>query len=189
MPQVDLVDLNQAYHTLEQAGREQMLKEGVASQQIEFFRTADMRYLGQGYELAVTVPGGELGPSQLETVKKRFHTNHQQAYGYANWDDVTEFVTLRVVAIGQLSKPTFHAQEPGPDATTNPKGAQKGERSVYLKGDWVQALIFERSRLRAGDRVLGPAVIEQLDSTTVISPRQQATVDRHLNLVVERVDG
>jgi N-methylhydantoinase A len=184
--QVDLGDLNNAFGRMEQAGLEQMAREGVDSEKVLFFRTADMRYMGQGYELEVSVPGGKMDSSHLATVNQRFHESHQRAYGYANWEEETELVTLRVVAIGQLRKPELGVGEPDPTATVNPESARKGERPVYFAGGWVQTPIYERSRLRVGDRVLGPSIIEQFDSTTVMLSGQQATVDTQFNLVIEK---
>ena len=189
MNQVDPNDLTKTYLALEDAGREQMINEGVASEQIVFFRTADMRYMGQGYELSIAVPGQELAEPQLEALNELFHSSHNQAYGYANREGITEFVSLRVVTIGEIPKPTFHPSDSAVKSIINPKTAQKSDRPIYFKGEWIQASIYERSRLRSGNVVLGPAVIEQLDSTTLVLPRQQATVDPYLNLVVESVSG
>ena len=113
-------DLNQAYLALEESSREQMVREGVRLEQIVLIRIADIRYVGQGYELEVPVPGGELGPAELQVLNERFHASHTQVYGYANRQDATEFVNLRVVAIGQMPKPTFQAAETRPAAEINP---------------------------------------------------------------------
>jgi len=181
-----LRDLNQAFRELEESGREQMLREGVRPEEIVLTRTADIRYVGQGYELEVPVPGGEMGASELQLLNDRFHANHTQVYGYANRQDATEFVNLRVVAIGEMPKPSFQAAETGAAPKINPPYACKGRRPVYF-GEWASVSIYERSRLCPGDKILGPAIVEQLDSTTVVSPRQQASVDPYLNLLIEKL--
>ena len=186
IPALDLTELNRAYAALEAEGIAQMLAEGVSEADVLLTRSADMRYFGQGYELEAAVPGGELGAGQLRNVCARFAAAHRREYGYIKEEnDVMELVNLRVAAVGRLPKPEFQPESPSPRAKANPDRARKPTRPVYFSGRFTPTPIYERSLLEVGDTVQGPAVIEQVDSTTLLLPGQRALVDPYANLVVE----
>jgi N-methylhydantoinase A len=163
----------------------QMLAEGAGQTDVVLARTADVRYFGQGYELEISVPGGKLGAEELRLVCASFGEAHRRQYGYVKEaNEAIELVNLRVTAVGLLPKPRFHPQPDSPVAAVNPDRACKGRRAVYFRGDFVDTPIFERSQLQVSDSVAGPAIIEQLDSTTVLPPGLQASVDPYSNLVI-----
>ena len=136
-----------------------------------------MRYLGQSYEL--TLPVDSLSP---ERFLPAFHALHQERYSHSNPTRATEVVNLRLKLVAPGQKPVLtRLPKGGPDASE----ALVGRGTVWF-GEETTAAIYERDKLRAGNRIEGPAIIVQMDSTTAIPPGWQATVDAVGNLVVER---
>jgi N-methylhydantoinase A len=160
-------DLTGAWEALETQAREELARQGVTSE-IMVTRLADARYAGQSHELRITVkPGADL--AQL------LHQAHREAYGYALPGEPVKIVTLRVVACGQpiLSAP--------PSDWDQGKPAAQRSRKV---GDIGMARVVSRAALACGDRVSGPALIEQPDTTTLLAGGDVAEVDDSQNLVV-----
>ncbi len=145
-------------------------------------RSIEMRYSGQGYELGgVRSPMGPLPKRISRRINDSFHQIHRQLYGYASPQEVTEFVYLRIAALGKIPKPKFKKEKEGDH---KPARALKGKRKVFVQGKYVSLPIYERALLRPGDKIQGPAIIEQMDSTTFLSYGHQAQVDPYLNLIV-----
>ncbi len=176
-------EIGQVYADLEGQADAWLAGEGFAPEERLLHRTVDMRYRGQNYELSVPVPGGPVTSATLQAVREAFYRVHEQAYGYAAPDEPAELVTFRVEAGGLLRKaplPEYPAAGPEPEP-----GAVVGRRDVYLDGGFAGVPVYDRDRLRPGNRLAGPAIIEQMDTTTLLLTGQQAKVDSYLNLVVE----
>ena len=144
-------------------------------EQIALTRSVEMRYARQNHELVVLV-GRRATPADLA---RRFHQAHRRAFGYASPEEPTELVTFRVTATLPVTRPTIAGSfEPGEPS--------RGTRAVYFESTkgFVETPVLERRRLAAGESITGPAVIEQVDCTTVIEPGQAATVDADANLVI-----
>ncbi|MGA8669363.1 MAG: hydantoinase/oxoprolinase family protein, partial [Terracidiphilus sp.] len=128
-------------------------------------RSADLRYRGQGFELRVDWGGDAVA---------RFHRLHAQAYGYADLARTVEVVTLRVQAMVRGQKPRMNAK-------TSRRGdgwaARIEVHQVFENGGWRRAAVYERSRMEAGDRIAGPAVVVELSATTYLAMGWTATVD------------
>ena len=186
LPDVSLETINHIYANLEEAALDQMRQEGVAPDNVLFIRHADVRYLGQGYELEVAVPAEQLDADSLTTVAQRFCESHRRHYGYVKAEnEVVQLVNLRLTAFGRLPRPQFAPADRSPEAGLNPARACKGERPVYFKGDFQTVPIYERASLVVGDVIQGPTVIEQLDSTTVLAAGERAIVDGYGNLIID----
>ena len=120
----------------------------------------------------------------LDVLAERFEAAHRQAYGFVAEDDPVQLVTFRVEATGVLPKATFKRhRDNGPDASA----AVVARREVWLPeaDGFVACAVYDRERLRAGNRVLGPAIIEQMDATTLVLPGMTARVEPYLNLILE----
>jgi N-methylhydantoinase A len=140
-----------------------------------------MRYRGQGHNLEVTVPAGKLDEASLRIINEAFHRQHQTAYGYGQPEEMTEFVSLRLAGIGRLPKPHQRRIESnGQDASP----ALVSQRQVYFDGHWRKTPVYGRDLLRANHLLEGPAIVEQLDSTTVILPGQKAEIDAQGNILI-----
>jgi N-methylhydantoinase A len=154
-------------------------QEGIAPDEQKLTRTVDMRYHGQNYELGIAYDG-----ATMATLLDRFAEAHRQRYGFATDEDPVEIVTLRLEANGVVRKADLKMHpEAGPDAS----GAIAHHRDVWLaetKG-FVSTPIYARERLRPGNRFAGPAIVEQMDATTLVPPGMTARVDRWLNLILE----
>ncbi len=138
-------------------------------------RTVDMRYAGQNYELPIPLQAG---------LAEAFAAAHRRMYGFAADGEPVQLVTFRLEASAVAPKAGFSAaSEAGPDAS----GAVIGRRDVWLPeaGGSVSCPIYDRALLRAGNRLIGPAVIEQMDATTIVLPGMLARVEPYLNLILE----
>jgi N-methylhydantoinase A len=177
---LELPRLRTIFRELASTATQQMESEGVGSKQILFLPSVDMRYVGQGYSLSIHFHLDELLQWQnLDECVQRFHQAHAAAYGYHDEGEATELVNARLAAIGQLLKPNLpRLQESNGSASAVPKGS----RLVQLNGRQMPAAIYERTVLQRGSVVRGPAIIEQLDSTTLLFPDQVAKTDVFGNL-------
>ncbi len=173
-----------AYDDLSAKADAALAREGFPAPERVFERTADVRYFGQAYEVRVPVPDGDVDEGAFETVADRFHDEHRSLYGYDFRDDPrqeVEWVNLRVTGIGPIRKPETQEIAPGSGA----ERARTGSRQVFFE-DWVEAPVYDRSRLGAGDVVEGPAVLEEFSSTVPLHPGFTAKVDTFGNLLITR---
>jgi N-methylhydantoinase A len=170
-------ELAQGFEDLEQQASIWLDKEGVAPDQRRLARAFDMRYVGQNFELTVEAGDGSL--------REAFLREHERVYGYAAPDEPVQIVALRLTAFGDHELPPSPALPAA--ASDDPKEARVGERAVYFEEvrDWLRTPVYRRERLRAGHRLPGPAIVEQMDSTTVILGGQEARVDERANLVIQ----
>jgi N-methylhydantoinase A/oxoprolinase/acetone carboxylase beta subunit len=178
---VDLAAVNRCLEELDTAGRGRMREEGVPADAVRVAHAADMRYVGQAYELEVPVPV-PLTRERLLEVLAAFHAVHERVYGYARTQQPVEFVNFRAVHSYPLPRPRV---TPAARATGSLDDARLGERPAYFDG-FVTTAIYERGRLPLGARVPGPAIVEQSDTTTVIPPGVTALVDEAGNLRLRR---
>jgi N-methylhydantoinase A/oxoprolinase/acetone carboxylase beta subunit len=145
-------------------------------------RTADARYVGQGYELTVPVPAGTLDAQALARVRASFDEIYAARYGYANPAEPVEIVTWKLSAVGA----TPHVSLPKV-ASRAGEHIRKAVRQAYFPEarGYVDCPIYDRYRLGAGMTLTGPAIVEERESTTVLPPGVTATVDEYANLVAE----
>ena len=145
-------------------------------------RSVDMRYAGQNYELGIAVPDGMEGPALLAALLAGFAAEHERRYGFLAAEEPVQVVTARLEATGVVRKAELRAAPPeGEDAGV----AREGERPVWLDGAWRAVRLYARDRLRPGNAIAGPAIVEQMDSTTVVPPGWTARADGFANLVLE----
>ena len=166
---------------MEEEALAQMEREGIPGGGVTLLRLADARYLGQGFELETPVDGGRLGPPQVTDLIERFHEAHKRRYGYESHENQVELVNLRVVALANLPRPQLSPARM--DGTRAP--APRERRGVYFDGRRLQAGVYDRAALAPGDLLPGPAIVEQLDATTVVWPGQRARVDARRNLILD----
>jgi N-methylhydantoinase A len=182
---LDLDRVRTVFGELEARAREALDGEGFPHDRQRIQRSADLRYVGQAFEVRVPVAGGDLDDAAAEDVAQAFHAAHRQLYGYDFAEDprqAVEWVNLRVSGIGPIRRPDLlelPAAEGGADR------AVTGSRPVFFD-DWVETPTYDRPRLAPEDVVHGPAVIEEFGSTVPVHPGFRATVDLHGNLLVER---
>ena len=177
----ELHSVNGCLAELDAAGRVRMREEGAPPHEVRVAYAADMRYVGQAYELEVPITAPLTRDSVAEIVTA-FHGTHERIYGYARPQQVVEFVNFRAVHTYPLPRPVVR-----PSARTNGTlaDARIGERRAYF-GGYVTTALYERARLPLGARLAGPAIVEQNDTTTVIPPGVTALVDDAGNLRLRR---
>ncbi|MBY9076269.1 hydantoinase/oxoprolinase family protein [Nocardioides sp. WL0053] len=161
-----------------------LAREGFPAAERVFHRTVDVRYYGQAYEVRVDVPEGPVDEQTFAAVARAFHDEHAVLYGYDFRTDPrqeVEWVNLRVTGVGPIRKPEVRAVAAG----TGAERARRGSRQVYFDA-WVDAPVYDRARLGAGDVVEGPAVLEEFSSTVPLHPGFTARVDGYGNLVITR---
>jgi N-methylhydantoinase A len=174
--------LNQVYEEMEREAFRRMRADGFSDGDILLVRTIDLRYFGQAYELRIPLASGEIRNQEFIESRERFHRAHQQAYGFSRPDERVEAVNLRVTSIGKI--PSIRIQEGGMEGE-DPEKALKEVRRVFLQGRWEESRIFSRERLQPGNRIEGPAVIEEVGSTTLIFPGDVGYVDAYSNIRIE----
>jgi N-methylhydantoinase A len=140
----------------------------------------DARYVGQNFELPLSFNYAAALPS-IESLRERFFAEHERAYGFYNPLDPVEVVNFRIIAVGRLAKPT----DRGTPTTDGAALEASGKRPIWFSDAPEDTRVYDRATLRPRDSVTGPAVIEQLDATTLLFPGDHAVVDAHLNLHVE----
>lgn len=179
----DIDTINRQFESMETAGSTVLMRDGLARDNITFLRQIETRYAGQSFELAIECAPGHLKPADLETVHEAFHAAHRRTYGHGYPNEPTELVNFRTTATGQIRKPRLREIT---IAETPASTAQKATRPVHFRqtGGFLETDIYDRARLGAGHLFSGPAVVEEMDATTVIEPGYQVEVDTFGNLLV-----
>ena len=155
-------------------------REGIPRSQQEIFYNADMRYFRQGYELPIAMTLGDLQTHGTEILADRFHALHEQLYRF-RLDAACEIVNLRAVALGKGARLSLTAADlDGPSAAH----AQTDEHRIYFDGDFLPTPLYDRAKLRPGNQLVGPAIVTEMDATTVVLPHCTAEVDRYANILI-----
>jgi N-methylhydantoinase A len=159
-------------------------REGIAGAARTLQRTVDMRYAGQNYELPVPWPDVPTGEALVKELTAGFERAHMQLYGYIAAEEPIQAVTFRLEAIGAVRRADLSAHA---RATTAVASTIVGHRHVWLpeSSAFVPCPIYDRDRLAPGHEFAGPAIVEQMDATTLVLPNQRARVDDFTNLVID----
>ena len=169
---------------LEARARTLLQQAGVAPDAVLVEVTARMRYLGQGYEIVVTVPQDLLDAGDHDRLRQAFDAAYTERYGNLQ-DSAPEVVSWRVVV---RSHPPVLPEPPAPEPTDggSSRPRPKGRRPVYFAASegFVETDVHDRSGLQPGHVLTGPVVIEEAESTVVVPPGCEATVDRHRAIVI-----
>ncbi|HLR93929.1 MAG TPA: hydantoinase/oxoprolinase family protein [Jiangellaceae bacterium] len=184
--ELDLGAVTAIYDTLQSEADAALQREGFPAARRQFLRSADLRYFGQAFEVRVEVPDGDVTPELAETVADAFHAEHRALYGYDFRGDArqqVEWVNLRVTGIGPISQPSLPTIASGHGA----ENALSGHRRVYFD-DWADTPVYDRSKLGAGDVVVGPAILEEFGSTVPVHPQFRAVLDTFGNIRMTRKD-
>jgi len=179
---IDYRTINNMFTEMEVEAFSRITKEGFSENDVVLLRHLDLRYFGQAYELTVPIEQGKVDTKKFLRAKQRFHEAHKKAYGFSRPDELVEVVNLRVTCIGKI--PLVSLQKT--DVTEeNPDAALKGTRQVYFDGQWLETMIFSREELQPGNRIMGPAIIEEMGSTILIYPGDIGCVDEYGNIIIQ----
>ena len=177
---VDPADLTDRFDSLAADHRERLADEGYPPERRRFERAVDLRYRGQSFDLRVPLPDGRLDDGALERVADRFHERHERRYGHASPDEPVELVTVRLRSRGVVDPPALSVETGG---STDPD--PRTTRAAAFGGDEHETPVYDRSTLAPGASVDGPAVVEGVESTAVVPPGADASVDDLGNVVIE----
>jgi N-methylhydantoinase A len=181
--EIDLQVANRCLDELGAAGLARMRAEGAPIAEVRVVHSADMRYVGQAYELEVPI-AAPLAPAGVEAAVSAFHAAHERVYGYARVQQPVEFVNFRAVHRYPLPRPVL--RPPGRNARDLADARVGSRQAHFAPGGFVDAALYDRERLPRGAHVPGPAIVEQADTTTVIPPGHGARVDPSGNLRIRR---
>jgi 5-oxoprolinase (ATP-hydrolysing)/N-methylhydantoinase A len=160
----------------------EVVRESAVAGEVTVVRSADARYVGQGYEVTVPIPAGRLDIAALARIRASFDEVYAARYGYASPEEPVEIVTWKLSAIG--GSPRIALAKAG---ARNGEGSRKGVRRAYFPETrgYADTPVYDRYALAPGMSLTGPAVVEERESTTVIPPGMTATVDEYANLLAE----
>jgi N-methylhydantoinase A len=165
---------------LAEEARQWLQREGIPPERQHIEYEVDVRYYRQGYEFPIPVSVVDLDAIGFEQLVADFKRVHQQNYGF-NIDSMIEVVNVRAIGVGMVRKlelPRFERE--GSDS----RHAMVDHHQIYFQGGFLDTAIYDRSRLRPGNVIHGPAVITQIDSTVVILPGHYGEVDEYLNILI-----
>ena len=174
---------------LERKASANLVGQGVPREKIRLARTVSMKYSLQVFEVEVGLPQGEIGEEQIDGLLGSFENKYDELYGkgvgYRHAG--VEILTLRVVGVGEVLKPSLKPFELGSSDSSH---AFKARRGVYFveSGDFITTKTYDGQRLKPGNQIEGPAIIEHQATTIVISPSQVAFVDKYGNTNLRSVN-
>jgi N-methylhydantoinase A len=163
------------FRELELEGRTRLRHEKVSEEDAVFQRGISMRYQGQWRSLQVKMGSG---PNALEDAVQLFHEEHEKHYAFRQDETPVEIYQLHLKALGKTPKPSF---KPSPVSTDDP-GEPIEIRDVHFDGTWHRTPVYQRENLPSGAAFIGPAILNQIDSTTVIPPEASAVIDEWFNI-------
>jgi N-methylhydantoinase A len=180
-PDYDLEMMHQVWQELAAEASASLAREGVPPERHRFIRLADLRYAKQGFELSLDVPSGPIDSTWAVRLTESFHAMHERLYTFAQRTQPVEIVTLRLRAIGLVDKIAL-PELPSAAGTSPPPYEHRTVRLDGMRHDNVP--VYRRETLLTGHCLRGPAVVDQLDTTSLVFREQTAEVDRFGNLIV-----
>jgi len=180
---LDIDAMNKLYEEMEKEARESFRAIGVPASDITLKRTADMRYVGQFHEVETAVPGGKLTRKQLDATVATFSREHEMLYTFGMpWQPV-EILSLRLKAIAAKAPFKLREIEKG---SKDPAAALKRRRKCRFDGKDVDTPVYDGDRIRAGNVLLGPAIVEETTMTVVVPKGYRCKVDNFKNYILTR---
>ena len=183
--EVDLARLNADLAAMEAELTNQFRADGIDAADVRFMRGGDLRYVGQGYELRVDFPPGEVSATALSSILERFHAQHEAEYGHVFAESAIEIVNVRVSGVGSM--PKIARPRPRPGGSLAAARVDTGQ-CLFRTASGLESFathFYARDRLPAEERFAGPAIIVQQDSTTVVPPGAEAMAHARGHLVVQ----
>jgi N-methylhydantoinase A len=168
---------------MESRGRALLRQAGVPEDAVTVMRSADIRYLHQGFEITVPIPDGRLSPDDIPRLQANFDAAYERMYKRLNPDVNVETLNWRVLVSGPRPSlqvtPATGLQAPG-------EATPKGERPAYFPetSGYIDCPVYDRYRLAPGMALRGPAIIEERESTVVVGPEARVEVDAYQNVVI-----
>ncbi|SMH36759.1 hydantoinase/oxoprolinase family protein [Mesorhizobium australicum] len=176
--------LDSIYADLEMRAATWFTAEGIHPDAQRMHRAVEARYKGQNYEISIEIPAGVTGEAAIDAIRQGFTQAHQRLYGFAVEDGEIQLVTFRLQAVGVVDKARFR---PRPLEGADASAAVMAEREVWCAASksFRRNIVYDRHKLAPGNVVHGPAIIDQMDTTTVVPAGCVARVDPYLNIIME----
>lgn len=182
MMSLGMSDLEDQFSKLESDAFRVLSEEGVPRNQTILVRELDVRYIGQGHALTLSLPDHALSEVDKMQIERKFDDLHLKRYMHNAPSQSKEVVALRLASIGRMKKGTLSKIKSG--GSEPPRDALLPEREVYLDGSYMKSKIYERSKLLANNVLRGPAVVEERVSTTLLLEGYKARVDSFGHLII-----
>jgi N-methylhydantoinase A/oxoprolinase/acetone carboxylase beta subunit len=183
----DLDRIAEEFDRLSAQAIKQLTGDGLAPEEIVIERSLDCRYIGQGYELRVPAPSGDIDADWVRRTAEAFHDVHERTYSQRFDDKPVHLVNVRVTAIGRVGQMPL-AEIPAGDTDASAAVKTTTEALFWTSGNLPKTYdtkVYDRELLKAGDIINGPAIVEQFDSTTIVGPEQRATIDKVGHIVID----
>lgn len=174
---IDPADLKKQFKELIAEAKDRLRHEGIPEERMKFEPTASIRYRGQWRSLTIKLPESD---NPLDDAIALFHEEHEREYSFADKNKPVEFYQIGLTAIGEIESPPFAHFDVEPHDAAKPERT----RNVYFSsaGGWQDTPVYDRKELTSGARLNGPAIIDQLDATTVVPPGDAAEIDEWGNI-------
>ncbi|ATY85986.1 methylhydantoinase [Kyrpidia spormannii] len=182
---LDCERLNRDIQLLENQVQQQLRDDGIAEENMKIQRSADCRYIGQGYELRIPLPDGHITEEALTAALQQFHRVHESEYGHFFADSPIEIVNIRLTGIGFMPKVQKPAAGEGGSLSD---ALVKTNRTVFRVGGELrtyETAFYNREKIPVNTKFPGPAIVLQKDTTTVIPPDCAAFVDDSGNMIIQ----
>jgi N-methylhydantoinase A len=177
---IDQNKFHSLFAEMKREARELLKAEHIPGSAIQFVYSLDMRYLKQYHELNVTVSEEEIETGDMDGIVAKFHPEHNRLYGYSLEEEKTpiEMINLRLLSIGKTVKPKFMQEDYDGE---NPAKALKKKRNAWLplKRGFEEVPVYDGAKLRFGNKIEGPAIIEQVNTTTFVTPEYNVLCDQY----------
>nr|WP_309099984.1 hydantoinase/oxoprolinase family protein [Fredinandcohnia onubensis] len=157
-------------------------QENVAESDRTIIYEVDVRYYRQGHEIPIVIQLSDIIENGLVSIKNRFDQIHEKTYGFKMETEV-EIVNIRAVAIGKVNSPELPINEAGNEDASH--AIIDPDHQAYFDGQFVKTPIYDRNLLQRNNKIFGPAIVTQKDSTTLVLPGNIAEVDEHMNLLIK----
>jgi N-methylhydantoinase A len=177
---MDVDKFKSLFHEMEREATELLRSEHIPDDAIQHIYSLDMRYVKQYHEVNVEITRETLEKGDLKSVARSFHPEHNRLFGYSLEEESTpiELINLRLLSVGTTKKPRFRQEEYDGE---NAEKALKKRRKVYLplEEQYLDVPVYDGHKLRYGNRIEGPAIIEQVNTTTFVTPEYNVLCDRY----------
>ncbi|GAB3059373.1 hydantoinase/oxoprolinase family protein [Virgibacillus ainsalahensis] len=182
LDQLDLNEVTKIFKEMEKEGESILIQSGVKPEDINVIRNCEMRYVGQNHDISVPIPNGELNEHSIESIRNNFEDQYEKLYTESSEGMSMEAVNWRVVVQGPTPELLLNHN----DGKNSIKVKPKDERHVYFgeHAEYILTPVYDRNQLSPGVEVAGPAIIEERESTMVVTPNFTMTVDPFSNLIL-----
>jgi N-methylhydantoinase A len=182
---VDGMDVHREFRALQSDATDWLNSEGVAEENHGFEYYADCRYFRQDIQMSIPVDINTLqSDTGLAKIKENFEARHNRQFGFS-LDAPLEIANLRVIGKGSIGGASIESTEPD---GSDPSGARVDTTEVYFNGSYHETPVYDRSELAPGNKIIGPAIVVEDDSTIIIQPTYTAKTDPYANLEITRGD-